>query len=75
MSESQSSPLLDFWAISWALVSLQVSMNLSFVRRLSQLPQASTPLLKLQISKLKLNANRMSHQQQREHNVVLLRRG
>lgn len=59
----------------WALGSLNATMSLSFASKLLTLPRVGTPLLRLQIERLKLNENRMSHKQQREHNVVLLRRG
>lgn len=58
----------------WAVGSLNATMSLSFASKLMRLPQASTPLLKLQIERLKLNASRMSPQQRVERNVVLLRK-
>lgn len=62
-------------ALIWlALGSLNATMSISYVSRLMSLPRNSTPLLKLQIERLRLNANKMSQPQQSEHNVLLLRK-
>lgn len=74
MSASPLSLLPAYWAIGLALGSLNVTMSLSFARKLWKLPRAGTPLLRLQIEKLKLNENAMSPQQKREADVVWLQR-
>lgn len=59
--------------IGWAMASLNVAISLNCASKLMSLPKHSTPLLRLQIERMKLNENRTSHKQQHEHNVLLLR--
>lgn len=59
--------------IGLAMASLNVAISLSCASKLMSLPRHSAPLLRLQIERMRLNANKMSHKQQHEHNVHLLR--
>jgi hypothetical protein len=58
----------------WAVASLNATMSIACANKLMKLPRQSSPLLRLQTERLKLNASRMSPQQRAEHNVVRLQR-
>lgn len=72
-SSAPAPSVLDSSGIAMALALLPVTMIASYWSRLLAMPKAGSPLLRLQISKLKLNANRMSLLQRQEGNVVWLR--